>query len=90
LRRELNLKISARDFIDIYFVIKETGYDFEKLLKDANAKFDWHVDPIQLGIQLLKAVELTDYPRMIKKIDHREWKRFFVTQAKKLKNEIFE
>jgi hypothetical protein len=86
----ISIKPRARDFIDIYFVIKETGYDFEKLLKDANAKFDWHVDPIQLGIQLLKAVELTDYPRMIKKIDHREWKRFFVAQAKKLKNEIFE
>jgi len=53
------------------------------------AKFDWHIDPIQLGTQLIKAVEVKDYPRMIKKIDHQEWKRFFVEEAQKLKKEIF-
>lgn len=56
----------------------------------AKAKFDWHIDPIQLGSRLLMAAEMTDYPRMLKEIDHREWKNFFVKEAKKLKKEIFE
>ena len=44
----------------------------------AKAKFDWHIDPIQLGKQLIKANELKDYPRMFKKINHQEWQDFFL------------
>ena len=55
----------------------------------AKAKFDWHIDPIQLGSRLLEAKDLTDYPRMLKKIDNQEWKEFFIEEARKLKKEIF-
>ncbi len=79
----------ARDFIDIYFIIKEKKYDFDDLLMKAKAKFDWNIDPIQLGSRLLIATEVTDYPRMLKKIDHREWKEFFIDEARKLKKKIF-
>jgi len=84
------MKPRARDFIDIYFLIKEKGYKFQDLLMQAKAKFDWHIDAIQLGSRLLEAVEVADYPRMLKEIDHKEWKQFFVTEARKLKKEIFE
>ena len=56
----------------------------------AKVKFDWHIDAIQLGSRLLEATEVADYPRMLKKIDHQEWKQFFVEEARKLKKEIFE
>jgi predicted nucleotidyltransferase component of viral defense system len=79
----------ARDFIDVYFIIKKEGFAWEKLVRDAKAKFDWHIDEIQLGKQLMKAIEVKDYPRMIKKVDHREWKDFFLAEAKKLKKDIF-
>lgn len=79
----------ARDFIDIYFIVKEKGYTFEDLLMKAKAKFDWHIDPIQLGSRLFAAGEVKDYPRMLKKIDHSEWKEFFFTHARNLKKEIF-
>lgn len=46
----------------------------------AKAKFDWHIDPVQLGSRFLIAKETTDYPRMLKKIDHREWKNFLQTK----------
>jgi len=55
----------ARDFIDIYFIIKEKGYSFKDLID--KAKFNWHIDPIQLGVAFTQAAELKDYPRMIKK-----------------------
>lgn len=84
------MKPRARDFIDIYFLIKEKGYNFQDLLMQAKAKFDWHIDAIQLGSRLLEATEVADYPRMLKKIDHQEWKQFFVNEARKLKSEIFE
>ncbi len=85
----ITMRPRARDFIDIFFIIKEKNYDFFGLLMKAKTKFDWHIDPIQLGSRLYDAKDLADYPRMIKKIDHQEWKDFFLAQAKKLKKEIF-
>ena len=83
------LKPRARDFIDIYFIIKEKGWNFEKLLMDAKAKFDWHISLIELGARFIEASKLTDYPRMLKRIDHKEWKQFFIDEARKLKKDIF-
>lgn len=83
------LKPRARDFIDIYFIAKEKKYDFYDLLMKAKAKFDWDITLVELGSRLLEAKDLTDYPRMIKEINHQEWKQFFIQQAKKLKKEIF-
>lgn len=82
------MKPRARDFIDIYFLIKERKYGFQDLLMKAKAKFDWHIDPIQLGSRLLQAGEVKDFPRMIKKIDDNEWRDFFISEAEKLKSEI--
>ncbi|OGG89734.1 hypothetical protein A3H55_02370 [Candidatus Kuenenbacteria bacterium RIFCSPLOWO2_02_FULL_42_16] len=87
--RTISMKPRARDFIDIYFIIQAEGWTLEKLIMDAKAKFDWHIDPIQLGKQLIKANELKDYPRMFKKINHQEWQDFFLNEAKKLKKQIF-
>src|SRR3989338_7143782 len=70
-------KTRARDFIDIFFILKKEKYTFQELLMQSKAKFDWHIDPIQLGSQLLKAQDIKDYPRMLKKINHQEWKDFF-------------
>lgn len=84
------MKPRARDYIDLYFIIQERGYAFRDLLLQAKAKFDWDITLIELGARLLEASEMTDYPRMLKEIDHREWKDFFVKEAKKLKKEIFE
>ncbi len=83
-------KPRARDFIDIYFIIKEKGYDFRKLLGSARNKFDWHTDPLQLGSRLHQATEVKDFPRMIKQINHQEWQDFFIEEARKLKQEIME
>ncbi len=78
----------SRDFIDLYFIIQKEKYQIEELIKKAKIKFDWHVDPIQLGSQFLKAETLKDYPKMIQKINNSEWINYFKNQAKKLKNDI--
>ena len=79
----------ARDFVDIYFIIKEKGYSIEDLIIKAKTKFDWHISAIELGSRFFEVTELKDYPRMIKKIDHREWKQFFIDYAISLKKQIF-
>ncbi len=80
----------ARDFIDIYFLIKEKNYALQSLLLKAKAKFDWHIDPFQLGSRLLQAQNVHDFPRMLKQINHREWQAFFVNEARKLSSKIFQ
>ena len=80
----------ARDFIDLYFILnKYKKFSFRRLLKMARTKFDWQIDPIQLGTQLLKAKELKDLPRMLHKTDHAQWRNFFLAQAKSLSKNIF-
>lgn len=83
------MKPRARDFIDVYFLVREKKYIIQDLLMQAKAKFDWHIDAIQLGSRFFQASEAADYPRMLKPIDHKEWQDFFVEEAKKLKGEIF-
>jgi len=39
---------------------------------------------------ILDAATATDFPRMLKPIEPREWQEFFVNEAAKLKPEIFE
>lgn len=78
----------ARDYIDLYCIRQEKNWSIDDLLPHARAKFDWHIDPLQLGTQFLKAREVKDIPRMIKDIPQEEWQRFFLDEAKKLKPEI--
>ncbi len=84
------LKPRARDFIDIYFLIKDKGYTFKDLLMKAKIKFDWHIDAVQLGSMLLQSRNIKDFPRMIRKVNDKEWQDFFIEEAKKLKPEILE
>ena len=78
----------TRDFIDLYLIIKERDFNFFNLIKKARIKFDWHIDPIQLGAQLMKADELKDYPILIKKIDDNQWQSFYEKIAKKIGEKI--
>lgn len=84
------MKPRARDFIDVYFILKKYNYAMNELVSYAKAKFDWHIDSVQLGSRFLIASETTDFPRMLKPLDHSEWKNFFIEEARKLKKEIFE
>ena len=84
------LKPRARDYIDLYFIIHQYNYSFHDLLMQAKAKFDWDITPIQVGSRLVEASEMSDYPHMVKQIEHTEWKSFFLQEAKKLKKQIFE
>ena len=82
-------KPRARDFIDLYFIIqKNKKLTIADLVKKAKVKFDWHIDPLQLGAQFMQATVLKDYPRMIVKTDDEKWQNFFVGEAEKLKKEI--
>ncbi len=78
----------ARDYIDLYCIIKDTRWTISELIKKARIKFDFHIDPLQLGAQFIKAETVADLPRMIKRIPEQKWRNFFLKEAEKLKNQI--
>ena len=81
-------RTKARDYIDLYMLCRQEKYTITDLIKKAKIKFDWRIDPLQLGAQFVKAGEAEDYPRLIKKIQPQVWQRFFINEAKKLGREI--
>jgi predicted nucleotidyltransferase component of viral defense system len=78
----------ARDYIDLYLIIKSEKYDLDKLVGFSRVKFDWHIDYLKLGTQFNLCQEVKDYPRMIKKTDPQEWQNFFTNYAKGLKPKV--
>lgn len=81
-------KPNARHFIDLYLILRQENWSIDDLIRKAKRKFDWHVDPILLGTQFTQVLEVKDYPRMIIKLDEKDWREFFVEEAKRLSNKI--
>lgn len=75
-------KVRARDFIDLYFIIKKYKFNLIDLIKKAKIKFDWHIDFLQLGSQFFKAQEVKDFPIMKIKENRHIWQSFFIEKAK--------
>lgn len=66
-----------RDYMDLYMISREKDISFETLRKDAKVKFDWHIDPIQLGSQLLQVSEKKDVPKLVGDFDYVGMESFF-------------
>ena len=79
---------TARDYIDLYCICKKERWEIADLMAKAKIKFDWHIDPLQLGTQFLKSEAAQDVPRMIDTITPNVWKTFFREEAKRLKSAI--
>jgi predicted nucleotidyltransferase component of viral defense system len=81
----------ARDFIDLYCILKqEQKWGVDALIKKAKIKFDWHVDPVQLGAQMYAVAQVKDEPRMIQKIERKDWEEFFRAESRRLQKQFLE
>ena len=85
----ISTKPRGRDFVDLYFIFKRKRYSLEKLIILAKTKFDWHIDPVQLGETFTQVVSLEDMPKMLVPFDKKEMEDFFLKLAKSLEKEIF-
>ena len=84
-------KPRSRDFIDLYCILeKQKEWTIANLIDKARAKFDYHIDPLQLASQFVKAETLKDYPTMLKKLKQEIWQRFFMKEATRLSAEQLE
>jgi len=84
----ISTKARERDFVDLYFIYKKKRFDLKKMIILAKTKFDWHIDPIQLGKAFMQVIDLHDVPQMLVPFDRNDMERFFLTLAKDLKKDI--
>jgi hypothetical protein len=79
----------GRDYYDLFFIFKKTNFDFNELLKLARIKFDYQIDYLTVGSQLIKFSELKDDPIIIDKKNYfNDVEKFFYKLAQKFKNKI--
>lgn len=78
-----------RDYVDFYFIVKETGWKIDQLLADADKKFGMTTDTLEVTKHFLRAAEITEYPKMLVPFNQRSMEKFFLNLAKSLKKEIF-
>lgn len=85
----ISINPRGRDYIDIFFILKKEKYGLDWLIKLAKAKFNWNIDPVQLGINFAKVIEFKDYPKMFVPFEPQEMEKFFLDLAKSLEKDIF-
>lgn len=77
-----------RDFMDLFKIMQEKKFDFGQLRLDSKAKFDWDIEMIQLGSQLLKVTERKDTPKLVGEFNFTDMETFFKNIAASLQSEI--
>lgn len=81
-------KPRGRDFVDLYFANKKSALNLKELIKFSKSKFDWHIDPLQLASQLMKAEELYESSRLLIPLDKRKFKELFESWVIQLKSDV--
>lgn len=79
----------ARDFVDLYFGIKEADCNFEQLINAMKEKYKVDFDAISLLSRLPIVKDLKDYPKMIAPFDPEKMEEFYLKQVKSLEGMIF-
>lgn len=87
----IGAKPRSRDYIDLYFILKDKNYQLPKILDDIRIKFDWVLEPFSLASQFMRVKDIKDkdFPKMLKPFDRKEMEEFFLGLAKSLEKEIF-
>ena len=76
-------RIASKDFIDLFFILKQTGLQFDDLFTMAKQK-DLGLTEFWLAEAIGNAEKLEVYPVMLKTIDKTELKLFFMDLSRNL------
>ena len=80
----LTQQARGRDYFDLYLLNQKYGFDFPGLLKKARQKFDYPINYLELGKNLIKVRSFLDDPILIIDIDRNEIENYFLDLVKKL------
>jgi predicted nucleotidyltransferase component of viral defense system len=79
----------GKDYVDLYFILKDNDWSIQKLQADAGAKHGIYTESIHLAKQFLRVVEFLDLPKMLVPFDRKDMDDFFQKLAKSLSTEVF-
>jgi hypothetical protein len=82
-------RTKARDYVDIFSIVKSGKLSFLEILQLHRKKFEIEIDNLTISKVLLRSTEAIDYPVMKVKFDKKEMINFFENEAKKLESKIF-
>ena len=81
-------RVEAKDFVDLYFFLRENHVTVERLRALVEQKFRLAINPIVLGSEFAKVRLVSHLPRMIKPLTPEELKDFFADCAKQLRPDV--
>ncbi len=82
-------RVKARDFVDLYFLMKETDCSLEQLISAMQEKYEIDFDEISLLSRLPIVKDLSDFPTMLVPFDKKEMEKFYLNLTKKMENKLF-
>lgn len=83
-------RVAARDFVDLYFGVKEVGCDIKQLISAVEDKYEINMGEISMASHFLRLNDLTDFPTMIVPFDKKDMEKFYLKLAKSFESKIFE
>ncbi|OGK08838.1 hypothetical protein A2767_07155 [Candidatus Roizmanbacteria bacterium RIFCSPHIGHO2_01_FULL_35_10] len=76
-----------KDFVDLYYLLKK--FPINELLDGVEKKFDMKLGRFSLGNEFYRARNITNLPKMIKPLTHKQLADYFIEEARKLGAIIF-
>ena len=81
----LTQQARGRDYFDLYMLCQKFDFDFMNLIKKARLKFDYPINYLEMGKNLLKVTSFLDDPILFNQETNRSMiENFFLGTAKKL------
>ena len=80
----LSQQARGRDYFDLYMLCTKYEFDFFELLKKARQKFDYPINYLELGKNLVKVCAFLDDPILLIDIDRKLIEHYFLKAAKEL------
>jgi len=78
----------ARDYFDLYEIMRSVPCTAKELQQQYRLKFDVNIPPDQLATKFMAILDAQDQPKFLGKIDWKNVEKFFLDQAKELGNTI--
>ena len=77
-------RVRGRDYVDLFEIHRKYAFGFKELLKLARGKFDYPINILQLGKNLVKVTTYLDDPILLKDIERRDIEDYFLQLTKEL------
>jgi hypothetical protein len=77
-------KARGRDYVDLFFIAQKYHFDFSELVRGARMKFDYPINYLQLGKNLIKVDEFLDDPILMQPLEREAMAEYFFSLAKQL------